>query len=44
MLGNSNPHDVWDEFIEKKGGGDVMEAIFPVARTENREHRHRHLP
>jgi predicted amidohydrolase len=34
MLGNSNPHDVWDEFVEKKGGGDVMEAIFPVARTE----------
>lgn len=34
MLGNSNPHDVWDDFIEKKGGGDVMEAIFPVARTE----------
>ena len=34
MLGNSNPHDVWDEFIEKKGDGDVMNAIFPVARTE----------
>lgn len=34
MLGNSNPHDVWDEWIEKKGRGDVMEAIFPVARTE----------
>jgi predicted amidohydrolase len=34
MLGNMNPHDVWDEFVEKKGGGDVMEAIFPVARTE----------
>jgi predicted amidohydrolase len=34
MLGNSNPHDVWDEFIQKKGNGDVMEAIFPVARTE----------
>jgi beta-ureidopropionase len=34
MLGNMNPHDVWDEFIEKKGKGDVMEAIFPVARTE----------
>jgi len=34
MLGNMNPHDVWDEFIEKKGNGDVMEAIFPVARTE----------
>jgi len=34
MLGNANPHDVWDEFIAKKGGGDVMNAIFPVARTE----------
>ena len=34
MLGNSNPHDYWDEWVEKKGGGDVMEAIFPVARTE----------
>lgn len=34
MLGNINPHDVWDEFVEKKGHGDVMEAIFPVARTE----------
>jgi beta-ureidopropionase len=34
MLGNSNPHDVWDEFIAKKGDGDVMKAIFPVARTE----------
>jgi len=34
MLGNSNPHDVWDEFIEKKGNGDIMTAIFPVARTE----------
>lgn len=34
MLGNMNPHDVWDEWVEKKGGGDVMEAIFPVARTE----------
>jgi predicted amidohydrolase len=34
MLGNINPHDVWDEFIEKKGDGDVMQAIFPVARTE----------
>lgn len=34
MLGNINPHDVWDEFIEKKGNGDVMEAIFPVATTE----------
>src|SRR4051794_2639931 len=34
MLGNSNPHDVWDEFIQKKGNGDIMNAIFPVARTE----------
>jgi predicted amidohydrolase len=34
MLGNSNPHDVWDDFIAKKGKGDVMNAIFPVARTE----------
>jgi len=34
MLGNSNPHDVWDEWIEKKGNGDIMNAIFPVAKTE----------
>jgi predicted amidohydrolase len=34
MLGNSNPHDVWDEWIQKKGKGNVMEAIYPVARTE----------
>src|SRR6478735_12534418 len=34
MLGNMNPHDVWDEWIEKKGNGNVMDAIFPVARTE----------
>jgi predicted amidohydrolase len=34
MLGNSNPHDVWDEFISKKANGDIMDAIFPVARTE----------
>jgi predicted amidohydrolase len=34
MLGNMNPHDVWDEFVEKKANGDVMDAIFPVARTE----------
>ncbi|GMA22892.1 hydrolase [Luteimicrobium album] len=33
MLGNMNPHDIWDEFIESRGG-DVMDAIFPVARTE----------
>lgn len=34
MLGNMNPHDVWDEWIAKKGNGNVMDAIFPVARTE----------
>lgn len=34
MLGNMNPHDVWDEFVAKKGNGRVMDAIFPVARTE----------
>lgn len=34
MLGNSNPHDVWDEFVAKRGNGSVMDAIFPVARTE----------
>lgn len=34
MLGNANPHDVWDAFIEKKGHGDIMQAIYPVARTE----------
>lgn len=34
MLGNANPHDVWDEFIAKKGNGNVMDAIYPVARTE----------
>jgi predicted amidohydrolase len=34
MLGNMNPHDVWDDFIAKRGNGSVMDAIFPVARTE----------
>lgn len=34
MLGNINPHDVWDEFVQRKAQGDVMDAIFPVARTE----------
>ena len=33
MLGNMNPHDIWDEFIQARGG-NVMDAIFPVARTE----------
>lgn len=34
MLGNMNPHDIWDEWIAKRGDGNVMDAIFPVARTE----------
>ncbi len=34
MLGNMNPHDLWDEWVEKKGAGNAMDAIFPVARTE----------
>jgi len=34
MLGNANPHDVWDEWIEKKGNGNVMDAIFPVAKLD----------
>ncbi len=34
MLGNSNPHDYWDEWVEKKGAGNKMDAIYPVARTE----------
>lgn len=34
MLGNSNPHDVWDDWIQKKGKGNVMDAIYPVARLE----------
>lgn len=27
-------HDIWDEWIEKKGNGNVLDAIFPVAKTE----------
>jgi beta-ureidopropionase len=30
MLGNINPHDLWDEWIKIKGKGNVMDAIFPV--------------
>lgn len=28
------PHDVWDRWIEVKGGGDAMQALYPVADTE----------
>jgi predicted amidohydrolase len=33
-LGTTNPHDLWDEWIEKKGNGNLLDAFFPVARTE----------
>jgi predicted amidohydrolase len=33
-LGTTNPHDLWDEWLEKKGKGNVLDAIFPVAKTE----------
>jgi predicted amidohydrolase len=33
-LGTTNPHDIWDKWIEKKGNGSVLDAIFPVAKTE----------
>lgn len=33
-LGTTNPHDLWDEWVQKKGNGNVLDAIFPVARTE----------
>jgi predicted amidohydrolase len=32
-LGTTNPHDLWDEWIQKKGNGNVMDAIYPVAKT-----------
>lgn len=32
-LGTTNPHDLWDEWVEKKGGGDALQAIYPVAKT-----------
>jgi predicted amidohydrolase len=33
-LGTTNPHDIWDDWIAKKGNGNVLDAIYPVARTE----------
>jgi predicted amidohydrolase len=33
-LGTSNPHDMWDDWVQKKGNGNALEAIFPVAKTE----------
>ena len=31
-LGTTNPHDLWDEWIQKKGDGRIMDAIYPVAK------------
>jgi len=28
------PHDVWDRWIEVKGDGDAMKALYPVADTD----------
>jgi predicted amidohydrolase len=33
-LGTTNPHDIWDEWVEKRGNGSKLDAFFPVARTE----------
>jgi predicted amidohydrolase len=33
-LGTTNPHDIYDEWVAKKGNGNVLDAIFPVAKTE----------
>jgi len=33
-LGTTNPHDLWDEWIEKKGNGNKLDAFFPVFFTE----------
>jgi predicted amidohydrolase len=33
-LGTTNPHDIWDAWIQKRGDGNVLDAIYPVARTE----------
>lgn len=33
-LATTNPHDIYDEWVEKKGGGNALDAIFPVAKTD----------
>ncbi|HEX4225967.1 MAG TPA: nitrilase-related carbon-nitrogen hydrolase [Pseudonocardiaceae bacterium] len=33
-LGTTNPHDIWDEWVAKRGKGNVLDAIYPVAKTE----------
>jgi predicted amidohydrolase len=34
LIATTNPHDLWDEWVEKKGNGNAMDAIYPVAKTD----------
>ena len=34
VVGTCVPHDVWDRWIEVKGNGNAMDALYPVADTE----------
>jgi predicted amidohydrolase len=33
-VGSCMPHDLFDEWVRVKGGGDPMKALYPVADTE----------
>ncbi len=33
-VGTCVPHDVWDRWLEVKGNGNAMDALYPVADTE----------
>jgi predicted amidohydrolase len=34
VVASCMPHDVFDKWVEVKGGGDAMQAFYPVADTE----------
>ena len=34
QMGTTCPHDVWDQWVDIKGGGDVMDAVYPVVDTD----------
>lgn len=34
VVGTCVPHDVWDRWIEVKGGGNAMDALYPVVDTD----------
>ena len=34
VVGSCMPHDIWDKWLEVKGNGDPMQALYPVADTE----------